>query len=141
MDPLSITASSLTIIGAAGVIGKGLKRIVALRRAPQILLALNSEVADLYCVLQAVDCLIRQHAGIAHDGPMFNLCRVLEKSKLTLLGLKDLVWDKLTFETRNGEVRLDRGVWLFAESKVRDMKEQIRADRIELAVALTLLGS
>ena len=141
MDPLSITASSLTIIGTAGVIGRSFKRIIALRHAPAILLELNDEVAGLYCVLQAVDFLIRRHAGIAHDGPMSNLCRALKNAESTLFKLEALVRDKLTFEGRDSEVRLDRGVWLFAASRVGKLKEQIRVDRVELAAALSLLSS
>ena len=141
MDPLSIIASTLTILGTAGVIGRSFKRITALKHAPAILLGLKDEVFGLYCVLQSVDILIRRHAGIAHDAPMSNLCRVLENSKSTLFRLEDLIRDKLTFEGQNGEVRLDRGVWLFTESKVRNLKEQIRVDRIELTTALSLLTS
>ena len=141
MDPLSFTASLLTVIGTAGVIGNGLKRIVALRHAPEILLLLNDEVAGLYCVVQAVDFLIRQHAGLAHDGPMSNLCMALEKSEATLFKLEDFIRDKLTIEGRDGEVKLNHHVWLFSESKVRSLKEQIRADRIELSSALSLLAS
>ncbi len=141
MDPLSFTASLLTVIGTAGLIGNGLKRVVALKRAPAILLDLNDEVAGLYCVLQAVDFLIRKHTNIAHNAPMSSVCRSLEKSETTLFKLEDLLRDKLTIETRDGEMRLDRRAWLFAESKVRNLKEQIRADRIELSSALSLLAS
>lgn len=47
MDPLSETASIIAIIQDSGAVGKGLKQIVTLRSAPDILLALNNEAADL----------------------------------------------------------------------------------------------
>lgn len=141
MDPLSITASLLTVIGTIGVIGNGLRKLVALKHAPAILLTLNDEVAGLYCVVQAVDYLTRQHAEITHIGAMDNLRRAVEQSRSTLLTLEDLVIHKLTVEEKDGERRLDRSARLFAATKVQKIKDQIRADRIDLSSALSLLAS
>ena len=141
MEPISCTASLLTLISTAGIVGKGLQRILALRHAPDILLDLNDEIAGIYLVLQAVDCLIRQHAGRVQNEAMNNLCRVLEKSVMTLSKLENLICDKLTTYNRHGEASLDRKLWLLAESKVRDLKQQIRADRLELSNALSVLAS
>lgn len=141
MDPLSFTASLLTVIGTAGVIGNGLRRIVALRNAPKILLALRYEVANLYCILQAVEHLIKQHAETAHAGPIECLCSALENSQESLFKLEDLMKEKLIIEGKDGETRLDRTVWLFSSSKVQDIKDQIRSNRIDLAFALNLLAS
>jgi len=44
MDPLSILASTITIIGAADVSAKGIKRLWALRDAPANLEAVMNEV-------------------------------------------------------------------------------------------------
>ena len=142
MDPLSATASILTIVGTAGVIGKGLSKIIALRRAPDILLALNNEVADLYCVVQAVDHLIREHSETTHAAAITNLCRALEKAQTTLFKLEDLIRDELTIvKGCDGERKLDRIVWLRSASKVRELKDQLRADRNDLSSALSLLAS
>jgi len=141
MDPLSFTASIFTVISAIGVIGKGLRKLIALRHAPAILFALNDEVAGLYCVVQAVEFLVRQHAEIIQSGSMFDVCRALEKSKTTLLELEDLVQNKLTVETKDGERRLNWSAWLFAATKVQKIKDEIRADRIDLSSALSLLAS
>ena len=141
MDPISLTASLLTILGTAGVIGNDLSRVIDLRHAPAILLALNDEVASLYCVLKAIDFLIRKHANIGHGGSICSLRQVLKRSRTTLLRLECLVRDKLTIVRRDGETRLDRSASLFAESRVCNLKEQIRADRVELSSALSLLAS
>lgn len=118
MDPLSFTASLLTIIGTIGVIGNGLRKLIALRHVPAILLALNDEVAGLYCIVQAVDFLTRQHAEITHTGAIDNLRRALNQSRSKLIELEDLMRNKLTVEDKGGERRLDRAVWLFAATKV-----------------------
>ena len=140
MDPLSIIASVLTITGTAGCIGKGLRRILRLRHAPELFLILDNEVTGLYSVFQAVDCLVRQYPGVLHDGPISNLCNALEKSQITLFKLEDILKDRLIVRTSDGEIRLNRSVWLFAETKLRRLNMQIRADRIELSSALSLLA-
>lgn len=141
MDPLSFTASLFTVIGTIGVIGNGLKKLIALKHAPRILHALNDEMASFYCVVQAVDFLVQQHIQIINTVPMSNVCRALDKSTITLLELDDLVRNKLTVETVGGERRLDRSVWLFAATRVQRVKDQIRADRLDLSAALSLLAS
>lgn len=103
MDPLSFTASLLTIIGTIGVIGNGLRKLIAVRHVPATLLPLNDEVAGLYCIVQAVDFLTRQHAEITHTGAMDNLRGALNQSRSILIELEDLMRNKLTVEDKGGE--------------------------------------
>ena len=139
MDPVSVAASLITIIG---VVGKGIQLILASRHAPEILLRLNNEVASMYLVLQAVDCIIRKHAEVVHNEEMTNLYNVLINSVKTLSKLEDLICHQLTSHNRHGEPKLDHRIWLlFGESKVRDLKEQIRVDRLELSNALSILAT
>ena len=142
MDPLSLTASILTIVGVAGAVGNGFSKLIGLRHAPGILLALNNEVADLYCVVQAVDHLLREHSETIHTAAITNLCRSLERAQSTLFELEDLIRDGLTIVRNNGgERKLDRVGWLRSASKVRELKNQLRTDRIDLSGALSLLAS
>lgn len=142
MDPLSLTASILTIVGVAGAVGNGFSKLIGLRHAPGILLALNNEVADLYCVVQAVDHLLREHSETIHTAAITNLCRSLERAQSTLFELEDLIRNGLTIVNNNGgERKLDRVGWLRSASKVRELKNQLRADRTDLSAALSLLAS
>ncbi len=50
MEPLSITASILTVLGAAGQVKKGLERLQSLKNAPQELCALTNEVSVYLCM-------------------------------------------------------------------------------------------
>lgn len=45
MDPLSITASVITVLAATGKVGEGLEKLWALKGAPHELLALINEVS------------------------------------------------------------------------------------------------
>ncbi len=147
MDPLSITASILTVVSAGSTIGKGLKKIISARRLPDILLQLNNEVADIQYVVQDVDDLLQQQRQITQEdrGPLpshASLTSALEHIKRTLLALESLIAYELTIiDSRDGRSRLDWIAWLRVESKVARLKDDIRTDRIRLSSALSLLTS
>ena len=55
MDPLSVTASLLTVIGTVKQVGKGLKQLKALKQAPQELDDLLDENSQFEAILKAID--------------------------------------------------------------------------------------
>ena len=140
MDPFSLVVGILTLLEAGGTIGKGLKKIITLRKAPDVLLALKNEVVDLQIVVQDVDDLLRQHSGITETAPIRSVCRALEQSKETLLVLDSLTAYELTTAIGTG-LRLDRSVWLRKETEVLKLRDKTLADRACLSSALTILAS
>ena len=48
MDPLSISASIIAVIGTIRTVSQGLERLASLRHAPDQLLALTNEVSTLH---------------------------------------------------------------------------------------------
>ena len=67
MDPLSITASVIAVLGAVSATGKTICKIKALRRAPEELAALLGEVDALHSVLIIAQAGLRR----VHDTPAF----------------------------------------------------------------------
>ena len=142
MDPLSLTASIITIVGVGGKFGKAMARVRALKNAPAIFLALNNEIADLHYVVQDVDDVLRRHSDIVGTIPARSLCRALEKSKSTLSSFERLVSYQLTtVDGKENHARLDRSAWLRAEKKVQRVMNDIREDKINLSNALTILNA
>ena len=144
MDPLSVTASIIALIQAGGKVSTGLKKIANLRNAPDILLALNNEVADLHCLVENVDDVLRQHREVIGQDPIACLCRALDRVKRTLLKLENVLAYQLTsIECKDGESYpvLDRSSWLRLESSVQKLKDEIREDKTSLSSALSLLTS
>ena len=141
MDPLSITASIITLADA-GTIGKGVAKVLEIRNAPQILLGLNNEIADLYYVVQDIDNFLKRHTETIPSTFATSLSRALEKGSRTLSTLENLVaYELTTIKGKENELRLDRSRWLRAEPKVQQMKDEIRDDRIWLVSILSLLVS
>ena len=84
-DPLSVTASILALLEAGGAIGKLLKKVIALKRAPDIFLALNNEIAELHNIIHTFDELLQQQSDVCSGMASRRVCESLEKVKRTLL--------------------------------------------------------
>ncbi len=91
MDPLAISASLLTLLGTGGQIGKGLRKLIVLRNAPDAFLALKNEVADLRRLLQEVDDVGRQYEQVPGSQLPSIILTALEKAKETLLDMERLI--------------------------------------------------
>ena len=144
MDPLSVTASIIALFQAGGIVSKGLKKIANLRNAPDILLALNNEVADLQGLVENIDDVLRQHREITGLEPIISLCRALDRAKRTLLKLENVLAYQLTsIKCKDGELHpvLNRSSWLRLESNVQRLKDEIREDKISLLSALSVFTS
>lgn len=141
MDPLSITVSILTILGTGGQVAKGVGKIRALKDAPNILLAMNNEIADVHCLVQEIDDDTRQHEELhkeVHETRISaSVCRALEKVKETLLASKQLIaYELTTIDSVNGLVKLDWKRWLRLEDKTRQLQERMSNNKVDLSTAL-----
>lgn len=147
MDPLSLTASIITVVGAASTVSRGLKKILSARNLPHIVLQLNNEVTDLQVVIQDVEDLLCRRAQVNREDrkplqKQESLVRALEHANQTLLALQSLIACKLTtVDSRDGRIKFKRKSWLLVESRVKSLKDEIRTDRLRLSAALSLLAS
>jgi hypothetical protein len=143
MDPLSITASILTILGAGGQVAKGIAKIRALKYAPDILLALNNEIADIQYLVQDVNDVARQHEEVHETKFRASVCRALEKVRETLLATEQLIaYELTTIDSVNGLVKLDWKRWLRLEGKkIRQLQERMRNNKVDLSTALVAQNS
>ena len=137
-----MTASIIAIIQLSCAVGKGLRKIINLKNAPDILLALNNEVADLQCTVQDTDDLLRQHSEPSGVESTASVDRALINAKKTLHSLESLVADELTLvKSKNNEFRLNRSVWLRSEGRIQQLKDDVQRDRLSLSSALLTLAS
>ncbi|KAK4692437.1 hypothetical protein P7C71_g4769, partial [Lecanoromycetidae sp. Uapishka_2] len=142
MDPLSITAGTIAVVGACNTIRKGFAKILALRGAPDILFALNNEVSDLAIVAQDVQSILDRHIEVTGFEPPLSMCQASERLQGHLERLDNLIaYELTTVRGKDNEVKLDRSVWLRVEPQVQRLKEEIRDDRIRMASASGLLAA
>lgn len=145
MDPLSITAATLALIGAANQVAVGLSKLASLKGAPAAILALNNEVSDLRLVLQEAEPLLLKHKqATAPSQPTCPQKMVdatfllsIERAKEKLLDLESVIQNRLM--TRLGAI--DRLGWLREQDKVRKAQTDLRTVRLNITAALGVVTS
>ena len=142
MDPLSISASVVALLGAGGTLAKLLRKGIGLRNAPDVLRALNDEVSELQSIANDVNDLLLTADRHPDDQPPKSLISALSRVKSILLKLESYISYQLTIVTADGESnRLDKSVYLRAEHRLQQFKDEILTSRIALATALSLFNS
>lgn len=118
MDPLSLTASVIAVIGAAQQVGKGLIILKTANDAPQGLDGLLSDISRFELVL---DVIKDACSDSVRDTPA--LMRVLSMAEGKLLEINSLVQYSLT---KTGESsRVDRWQWLRRGNEVGKLRHQL----------------
>ena len=142
MDPLSLTASILALLGAGGTIAKGLAKLRRLKRAPYILLQLNNEVTDLHLLIRAVNEIYHSSAKIIPASTLQEevVSNALKRAKHDVLELEKLIEYVLTKETSNG-TKIDTLAWTRALNRVKEANDHIRASRNDLNIVWTTLSN
>ena len=142
MDPLAISASVITLLGAGGTLPKLLRKGIDLKNAPDVLQALNDEVSELQSTANDVNDLLWTANRDFDDPPPKSLSSSLSRVKSILLQLESYISYQLTTFAADGQnTRLDKSVYLRAERRLHELKDEIQASRIALASALSLFAS
>lgn len=137
MDPLSIAASVVALIGAANQIAKGVNALASLRGAPAFFLSLNNELSDILLVLTETEVLLEEHRFHPDDST---------PAKRLFPSLKH-VWD-LIQDVRGIEKRLtkrsgslDRLAWVWEHENINRAQKGLRTARADLMFVLGFITS
>ena len=140
MDPLSLTASIVAILGVGGTISDGLRKIHQMKRAPDILLQLNNEITDFKVLVLAVDELYQQCSDPVPTAQQEVICKSLQRAKNIVLELQTLVEFVLTRETERGS-EVARLAWIRSADKLKELKDLIRRARSDLNATWIVISS
>ena len=154
MDPLSLTASIIAIIGVGGQAAKAIKRLASAKGAPDSLLALNNEVSDLRLIVTAIEDIIRTQrslGGRLHPGSQAyetsvnaSIVPSLDQANQKVHEL-DAMYQRLTQSTFRSSTSVipdvNRSTWLVEQRKLKLLQEDLRSSRVKLAAVLGLLNS
>lgn len=141
MDPLSISAGAITLVGAGRRLSKLLKKCMDLKDSPEVLRNLNEEVSGLKCIADDIDDHLR--TAISEDPPR-SLVRSLERAKSVVLRVEKFISFELTTVTATAsgaETRIDKSVFIRAERRLEESRKDIRASKEDTTTALSLFAS
>lgn len=142
MDPLSVTAGIVAVVGAASSVGRTLGKLASLRGAPNAIRALNNEIEDLRLILQEIDTLLRR--DIDSSGPSFHhqsLSGSLQRAKEKLLELEGILEYQIMTVDDHGNATVNRFGWARQQTTIQRIQGDLRSIRLDLVAALGLLNA
>lgn len=141
MDPLSLTASIIAIVGAGSTLAQTVKKIASLRGAPAVLLALNNEIADLQLALLAI-IDVYEGGHTVQESTAASLSSTLLQVRTSIEQLVGLVARvQKPSNGANDGLKLNRVAWLREQSRLNRVNNDMRDCRRKLISLTGLLTS
>ena len=143
MDPLSITASIMTLLGVGGTISTTLEKASMLHQAPLLISTFRCEISDLRTLTYELRNLLRQY--VEKDSSNADARRFVEEvTPMLMIGLEkllefeSLIEYDLLYPGSSSRIRIRRLAWFWNQEKTRAIREQIRLFRTNLTAITTL---
>ncbi|KAL9044028.1 MAG: hypothetical protein Q9214_002806 [Letrouitia sp. 1 TL-2023] len=129
MEPISATASILTILGSGKAIAKFFNKVRALKHAPSVLLALNNEVNDAHLLVEQVDEVLRKSSAMGYK-ELQTVVHAVERLKEPVAELECFAALALTkYSNKSNNPQVDKSVFLRSDAKVLHFQRSIRDAR------------
>lgn len=140
MDPLSITASIIAILGAGEAVTQGIRKLVLLRDAPGGILQLNNELSDLRLVIVVVQDVHKQYyeslgTGLQDSAILYNALKNAQAAVQDLDALIQCGLAKATLHRRTGWI-----AWMREGSKIQKINARLRSARMDITSATSILS-
>ena len=138
-DPLSITASTIAILGTLKAAKKSIDVLRELRHAPDTVLVLVNELSEFQLCLERLHQL--SEAELYDERFRESLQKLLKQCTTAVQETLDLIDDKVSLFRRIGNLSEDNAErlgWLFSKGTIRVHQERLQQLRCQL---LTILSS
>ena len=142
MDPLSMTASIITLLAVGGNVFGGLERLSSLREVPDSVLALRNEISDF----RLVSLELAKHLQDLSAKPpeitqtlSINVLPILDRTRNTIMELEALIKNKLIIPRKDGTIRLNKAAWILERHKLKRLQDEVRSMRISLIAVMNIL--
>ena len=151
MDPLSLTASIIAVLGVGGQAAKGIGKLASIKGTPELVLALNNEISDLQVVVLAIQDLFDKQttSGVPFPGHRAeeknidtSIINSLKQANSTVTNLEAFYKRlKVSNPGSTGAFTFDKTLWIREQRRIKRIKEDIRNVRIKLTTALGALNA
>ena len=145
MDPLSIVASIIAVVGVGGKAAKAVRRLAALRDAPDLMLALNNEISDLCLAAQAVQDILQEQ--LTSHQPMKPSVKTSITNSLQLandqVGQLEAFYQRLlrSSPVTGVPIEVNKSMWLRERKHIKKLQHKFHNVRVNLWISLGLLIS
>ena len=142
---LSLAASIIAVIGAAKTIGATLSKVKLLRDAPDSLLALNNEVADLTVTLRTVETYLTSsdtERAVPSRGVLEHISTLIDRAKDRLLQLDRLIhYQLLESGSFDGDFKVFRLRWIRAKDTIENHRRALVEIRQNILLQTLIMNS
>ncbi|MCJ1230361.1 Ankyrin-2 [Toensbergia leucococca] len=145
MDPLSLTASIIAIVGVSAQSVKVLRRLISLGDAPLLASALNNELSDLRLNVLAVQELFTKHSSGSEDpaldqNAIISVVACLKRANTLVVELDCLLSPLLVLLSRPDNAMPKKWIaWMKVESRLKRFVQDLYNVRVALNTALGIL--
>ena len=150
MDPLSLTVGVFSLLGACNTVSKTLAKIRKLKRAPEIVQALNNEISDLRLILADVSEQLVKYArndesiptaSASRDQATIELCSLtLERGKEKILQVEELIQCRLLKPGQEPKLRVNQYAFFRRHQELVQLQTDIRDMRQKTSSLFDHLG-
>ena len=142
-EALSLAASIIALLGAAEGVAKAILKIQSIRNAPDEILALNNEIADLQILIYDVQRYTQNNPkSQTSQIHIQHLVTLVDRAREKLLQLDGLMQYKiLKPQTLPDRLRISRKEWLKAVKVIDRSRQSLRDIRSNIATRFLLINS
>lgn len=151
MDPLSLTASVLAVVGVGAQTIKLLKKVVSYRNCPRVALALNNELSDLRISVVAIEILLSgrskdfdecSNQDAAQRSSMIAMVnQSLKRGSELVVELESILGPLLESSLRTDVAGPKKWInWVREDKKLKNLKDDLHQVRMCLSTALGILN-
>ena len=154
MDPLSLTASIVAIIGVGGQAAKAIEKLASVRGAPDAILALNNELSDLRLIITAIEEVYQVQRTVGStsssgnqvyeasiDASIVSSLEQVNSKVLELQSMYQRLTQSIPVSSSSTALKINRATWLVERKKLKRLQEDLRAARLKLAATLGVLNA
>ena len=145
MDPLSLTASIITIVGVGGNFAKMTRRLAIKKHAPGFFLVLQDEITNLRLVVLTIQDIYQASSRNreSQDADInATVTSTLAQAQRTVTEMQSL-YDRISAPSsaHSGFTELKKALWLLDSKSARRVREDLRNVRLKLTAILGILNS
>lgn len=144
MDPLSITASIIAVIGAAASTRKGISKLLSLCEASEELFALKNEVSDLQALFWSTKDLLQAQTSPLTQTHTESLIKIAEETRKKLLEITAIVDQDIINVNQyphDGKLKISKYRWLKHQACLRRLKDEMRNVKSSFILGIAALTS
>ena len=139
---ISLVASIITLVGAAGAIGKTLSEAQRLYQAPDELLILNSEITDLTGILRSLENHLRATSPTSTRESIDYMRTLIERARDRILQLDQLIhFEFLRSGSLNGNYKVFRLRWARSRGTVASHQQALRDAKQNIVIQMLAIDA